>query len=128
MSNENNRRGDGEFDLEERTALFGEDAIEFLKKVPVNDITSPLIRRLAQSSTNIGASYRRASESETNKHFRGLIYSCKNDSWESKHWLRMIAAAAMNLKKEARALWKEADELNRIFAAIHRNSNDDKDS
>ena len=30
-------------------------------------------------------------------------------------------------KTEAHALWKEADELNRIFAAIHRNSKD-KDS
>ncbi len=31
------------YDLEERTALFGEDVIAFLKKVPVDAITRRLI-------------------------------------------------------------------------------------
>ena len=39
---------------------------------------------------------------------------------ESKHWLRMIAAAAPELKQEARIHWQEAKELHLIFAAIYR--------
>ena len=31
------------FDLEERTAKFGENIIEFAKKIPKNPITLPLI-------------------------------------------------------------------------------------
>jgi hypothetical protein len=34
------------YDLAERTALFGEAVIDFLKKVPVNPITRRLIEQL----------------------------------------------------------------------------------
>ncbi|MFN0195099.1 MAG: four helix bundle protein, partial [Planctomycetaceae bacterium] len=45
------------YDLEERTALFGEAVIEFAKKVPKNLITQPLIIQIIRSSTSIGANY-----------------------------------------------------------------------
>jgi hypothetical protein len=38
----------------------------------------------------------------------------------------MNAAAAPTKADEARTLWKEADELNRIFAAIHRKTDGDQ--
>lgn len=45
------------FDLEDRTAKFGEDVIEFAKKIPRNPITLPLITQLVKSGTSIGANY-----------------------------------------------------------------------
>jgi len=39
----------------------------------------------------------------------------KKEAKESKHWLRMVAKAAEELKDEARELWKEANELQLIF-------------
>ena len=59
------------------------------------------------------------------KQFRNFISICKREAKETKYWLRMIAAAMADKKHDARILWKEADELNRIFAAIHRNSEND---
>lgn len=47
---------------------------------------------------------------------------CKRESRESKHNLRMMAAAVPEMKDEARTLWREAKELHLIFAAIYRNS------
>jgi len=90
--------------------------------LPLNDITGPLIRQVVRSGTSIGANYTEADESGTKKQFRNFISICKRESKETKYWLRMIAAAVPDKKADARALWKEADELNRIFAAIHRNS------
>ena len=113
------------FDLTERTAVFGEELIAFLKQLPLNDITSPLVRQVVRSGTSIGANYSEADEAGTRKQFRNFISICKRESKETKYWLRMIAAAVPDKKSDARTLWKEADELNRIFAAIHRNSNDD---
>ncbi|MDA1048924.1 MAG: four helix bundle protein [Planctomycetota bacterium] len=121
MTNEDGRK----FDLTERTAVFGEELIAFLKQLPVNDITSPLIRQVVRSGTSIGANYSEADEAGTKKQFRNFISICKRESKETKYWLRMIAAAVPDKKPDARALWKEADELNRIFAAIHRNSKDE---
>jgi len=53
------------FDLDERTAKFGESIIEFCKKVPRNPITSPLINQLVRSGTSVGANYSEADDAES---------------------------------------------------------------
>lgn len=83
------------FDLEERTALFG------------------------------GANCCEADDAGSGKEFRHRISLCRRESRESKHRLRMIAAAVEDrgdLVTEARTPWQEAKELNLIFAAIFRNT------
>jgi len=114
--------GDGErrFDLEERTARYGELVIEFLKRVPRDPMMNPLISQLVRSATSIGANYCEADDATTKKEFRYRIGICKRESRETKHWLRMIAAAAPELKESARPLWTEAKELHLIFAKIFR--------
>jgi four helix bundle protein len=121
MSNDKEERSPTRpFDLEERTGQFGEAVIAFAKVVPVNLITQPLIPQLVDSGTSVGANYCEADNAGSKKEFRYRISLCKRESRETKHWLRMIAAAAPELKAEARPLWREAKELNLIFSAIHR--------
>ncbi|MCA9028496.1 MAG: four helix bundle protein [Planctomycetaceae bacterium] len=108
------------YDLEERTALFGENVIEYLKGIPVTPITKSLIDQLVRSATSIGANYCEADDSGTKKEFRHRISICKREARESKHWLRMIAKAVPEKKESARYLWQEAKELNLIFSAIFR--------
>ena len=45
------------YDLEERTALFGESVIDFVKKLPRNLINNQLIGQIVRSGTSIGANY-----------------------------------------------------------------------
>jgi len=106
------------FDLEERTAKFGEDIIEFAKKIPPISITLPLITQLVKAGTSVGANYCEADCAETKKDFEHKIGICKKESKETKHWLRMIAKAVPELKDESREHWKEANELNLIFSSI----------
>jgi len=106
------------YDLEERTAKFGEDIIKFANKVPKTPITIPLIEQLVKAGTSVGANYCEADDAESKKDFQHKIGICKKESRESKHWLRMIAMAAPELKEEARKLWREAKELNLIFNSI----------
>jgi hypothetical protein len=47
--------GKKKYDLEERTARFGESVIELCKKVPKNEITRPLINQLVKAATSVGA-------------------------------------------------------------------------
>lgn len=114
------------FDLEERTAKFGEDIIEFTKKVPKNVITTPLIGQLVRAGTSVGSNYCEADCAESRKDFEHKLGICKKESRESKHWLRMIARAISELKAEARTLWQEANELNLIFTAIVKKSRENK--
>ena len=112
--------GAKKYDLEERTAKFGEDIIEFAKKVPRNVITLPLIGQLVKAGTSVGANYCEADDAESKKDFRHKIGICKKESRESKFFLRMIVKAVPVLEKVAAHLMREAQELNLIFASIRR--------
>ncbi len=106
------------FDLEERTAKFGEAIIDFAKKVPVNEITRPIISQLVRAGTSVGANYNEADCAESKKDFEHKMSISKKESKEAKHWLRMIVKAVPSSKEEAKILWQEANELNLIFSAI----------
>ena len=66
------------YDLEERTARFGEAIIDFAKTIPQNPITN------------------------------GLISHCRKEARETNYFLRMVARAVPELKLQARGLWMEA--------------------
>ena len=112
------------YDLEERTAVFGENIIRFAKKIPLNKITERLIPQLIGAGTSVGANYCEADNAESPKDFKHKIGICKKESRECKHFLRMIAMAVDELKIEARILWQEARELNLIFNSIYIKVND----
>jgi four helix bundle protein len=108
------------FDLAERTATFGERVIRFVRKVRSDAITRVLISQLVRSGTSIGANYCEADDAGSRKEFRYRISICKREARETKYWLRMLVSATDQHREEARPIWQEADELHRIFAAIHR--------
>lgn len=107
------------YNLEERTAKFGEEIICFCKSLHRDSITNSLIVQLIKSATSIGANYCEADDAESKADFKHKIGICKKESREVKHWLRMIAIALPNCKEESRAYWLEAKELNLIFNAIN---------
>lgn len=119
MSNEEKNRI---YDLEERTAKFGEDIIDFAKQIPKNTITIPLISQLVRSGTSIGSNYCEADCAESKKDFEHKLGISKKESKETKHWLRMISKAEPELKDNAQKLWKESNELQLIFISIIRKS------
>ena len=111
---------DKKWDLEERTAKFGENVILFCKKIPVNPITVKLIEQLVAAATSVGANYCEADDAESKKDFKHKIGIVKKESRESKHFIRMIVVAVPKLKNEAKPLWQEAKELNLIFNSIYK--------
>jgi four helix bundle protein len=108
------------YDLEERTAKFGEDIISFCQQIPHNTITRPLITQLIKAATSIGANYSEADDAESPKDFKHKIAIVKKEARESKHFLRMLSKAVPNKKPLVQVLWKEAKELNLICNAIYR--------
>lgn len=117
MTNVTNERN---YDLEERTAKFGEDIIKFCKKIPQGVITLPLINQLVKCGTSVGANYCEADDAESGQDFRHKIGICKKETRESKHFLRMLVVAVPDIKEEVRVIWQEAKELNLIFNSIYR--------
>ncbi|MFH1826720.1 MAG: four helix bundle protein [bacterium] len=108
------------FDLEERTAKFGEQIIKFAGKINLNPVTRSLIGQLVNAGTSVGANYCEANDAFSKKDFAHKISICRKEAKESKHWLRMIWGVQPGLLSEAKVLWQEAQELNLIFSSILR--------
>ena len=108
------------FDLEERTAAFGNAVILLAKTVPLTPITRPLVSQLVRSATSVGANYCEADDAESRADFKHKIGICKKEAREARHWLRMLVTAVPEARVQARPLWQEAKELNLIFNAIVR--------
>ncbi len=122
QSNPNNQMPKSKYDLEERTALFSENLIDFCKNIKHNTITTPLISQIVRSGTSIDANYCEADEASSKKDFINKICIAIKETKETKYWLRIIAHTVPEQKDIARMLWREAQELNLIFASIIRSS------
>lgn len=109
------------FDLEERTAKFGEAVIDFAKTIPQGPLSNRLIDQLVGCGTSVGANYCEADDAVSKKEFLLRIGTCRKEARETKYFLRMIVRAVPQLKPQARLLWQEAKELHLIFSKIRRN-------
>jgi four helix bundle protein len=106
------------YDLEERTAKFGEDIIEFCRKITRDEIIKRIISQLIGAGTAVGTNYCEADCAEINKDFIHKMGITNKEAKESKHFLRMPSKACPEHSEEGRKLWKEAHELNMIFTTI----------
>jgi hypothetical protein len=57
MTNETHK-----FDLEERTASFGEQVVGFAKRIRATPVNTPLISQLVRAATSVGANYCEAND------------------------------------------------------------------
>ena len=108
------------YDLEERTARYGEAVIDFAKRIPRGPLTDHIIDQLVRAETSVGANYIEADDSVSKKEFLKCIGTCKKEARETKHFLRMVARAVPELQTDARKLRLEARALHLIFARIWR--------
>ena len=108
------------YDLEERTARFGEAIIDFANTIPQSAVTNRIISQLVGAGTTVGVNYVEADDAVSKKEFLKSIGTCKKEAREVKHFLRMVVRASPELKSQARKLWLEAKELHLIFSSIWR--------
>jgi four helix bundle protein len=81
------------YDLEERTARFGEAIIDFAKTIPHNAVKLRIINQLVGAGTSVGANYCEADDAVSKKDFLKSIGTCRKEARETKHFLRMLVRA-----------------------------------
>ena len=79
------------FDLEERTALFGEGIVRFVKQIPRGPVNDRLIDQLVGAGTSVGGNFCEANDSESKKDFRHILKRCLKEAKESRYWLRLLS-------------------------------------
>ncbi len=109
-----------EFNLEERTAKFGESIIDLARELSKDIISRPIVDQLIRSGTSIGANYHEANGASSKKDFRNKISIAKKESEETKYWLRMANRCNPHKKSSIDVLWQEAKEFTLIFGKIMR--------
>lgn len=120
MPNQVQNPNGAKYDLEERTAVFGERIVAFAKRLEHDMVNRVLLQQVVRSGTSVGANYMEADGAESKLDFRHKIALCKKEAKETMHWLRLLAKANPDHTDACRALWKEAHELALIFSAILR--------
>jgi four helix bundle protein len=116
----------GEFDLEERTAVFAEEIIDLVRSIKIDAINSRIITQIVGSSGSIGANYCEATEAESRKDFIHKMGISKKEIKETKHWLRLLARSNPEKKDEIQKLWLEVQELLLIFSKSIRTCSNKK--
>ena len=72
------------YDLEERTARFGEAVIDFAKQIPQDAVTNRLISQLVGAATSVGANYVEADDAVSKKEFLKSIGTCRKRSAQNQ--------------------------------------------
>jgi len=114
IPNPNNKK----YDLAERTAVFAESIIDFVKPIKDNNVNKSIINQLIRSATSIGANYMEADCAESKKDFKHKIAICKKEAKETTYWLRVLARVEPEKITDCRLFWQEAHELTLIFSSI----------
>jgi len=68
------------YDLEERTARFGEAVIDFARTIPQNVVTNRIISQLVGAATSVGANYVEADDAVSKKEFLKSIGTCRKEA------------------------------------------------
>ena len=85
-------------DLEERTARFGETIIDFAKKIPAGPLTDRIVNQLVGAGTSVGGNYDEADDAVSKKELLKCIGTCKKETRETKHFLRMADRAVSRIE------------------------------
>ena len=114
----NNDKFSNKYDLEERTAKFGEEIIKLCRQVESDRLSEPILHQLIRSGTSVGANYMEANGASSKRDFTNKIFICKKEIQETKHWLRMLKSFSVDQKDFIERLQKESQELTLIFHKI----------
>src|SRR6266496_1761745 len=72
------------YELEERTARFGEAVIDFTRMIPQEAVTNRIISQLVGAATSVGANYVEADDAVSKKEFLKSIGTCKKEARENQ--------------------------------------------
>jgi four helix bundle protein len=102
-------------ELKARTKKFAVDVIRFAKAIPKDHINDEIASQLADAATSTAAHYRAVCRAKSRADFINKLSGAVEEVDESALWLEILEEAKKCGGTHTKPLWKEADELTRIF-------------
>ena len=112
------------YDLRRRTMDYALRIIRLCAKLPNTPEALTIRRQLIKSGTSPGAHYREACRARSTAEFKSKMNGGLQELDESAYWLEMLVYSKIYDTPETRDLWRETDELIRIFVTCIRNAKD----
>ncbi len=79
-------------------------------------------RQMLRSGTSVGANFREAGRSRSDAEFVAKIELCAQEADETQYWLELLMDECELPRDLGEPVWKEADELIRIFVTMAKNT------
>lgn len=102
-------------DLKARTKKFAVDVIRFAGTIPRNHINDEIASQLTDAATSTAAHYRAVCRAKSRADFINKLAGGIEEVDEAALWLEVLSESGICAATVTTPLWKEADELTRIF-------------
>lgn len=102
-------------ELKARTKKFAVEVILFAKAIPVDPIDREIAVQLTDAASSTAAHYRAVCRAKSRADFIDKLSGAIEEVDESALWLEILSEAGICASSKTSPLWREADELTRIF-------------
>ena len=102
-------------ELKARTKKFAVDVIRFAKSIPRDHINDEIASPLTDAATSTAAYYRASCRARSRADFINKLAGGIEEVDEAALWLEVLAESGICAASFTTPLWREADELTRIF-------------
>ncbi len=103
--------------LKVRTKQFTLDCLGLCAKIPKSREFDSIVRQLIRSSSSVGANYRAANRSKSDRDFINKLKIVEEEADESMFWLEILLEIDSKNNKAIQQLIKESNELVAITVA-----------
>ena len=97
--------------------MFSANVLKLLPQIPRGPEYHNIRAQVSRCATAVGANYREANHAESSADFSHKLGVVSKEAAETVYWLRLILDLAPDVPG-IDAVWREADELNRLFHKI----------
>jgi four helix bundle protein len=102
-------------ELKARTKKFAVDVILFARAIPQGPINREIGAQLTDAAMSTAAHYRAVCRAKSRADFINTMSGAIEEVDESALWLEILSEARICASSKTSPLWREADELTRIF-------------
>jgi four helix bundle protein len=113
--------------LLDRTFVFSKSIILYCSHFPQNNAGRNISNQLFRSGTSVGANYRAARRSRSDREFISKMNIVLEEADESLFWLQIIKSTEFTQLPETDCLLNEAEELVKISVTILKKMNGRQD-
>ena len=103
--------------MKERTKAFALRVIRLAGSLPRDRASEVMGRQLLRSGTSVGANYRSACRSRSDKDFMARMGLVEEEADESMYWMELLVQSKLVRRELVEDLLGEADEIVRIVVA-----------